>query len=148
MSLPTEFDFALIKMGDGASTEVFTLLCGLDSAQVNQTANTSDHFARDCASPGATPYRRVKTNGRQMDVTGSGLSNADMIDEFIAALGLSKHYKIEGYQKDGTTSGKLLGTFAGSYVMTAANLNVTADGTGSGEITLASDGAYTWTPAP
>jgi hypothetical protein len=147
MSLPTEFDFALIKMGDGATpTEVFTVLCGIEGAQVNQTANTSDHFARDCASPGSVPFRRVKTNGKQMDVTGSGLSNADMVDEFVAALGLSKHYKIEGYQRDGTTTGKLLGTFAGSFVMTAANLNIATEA--SGEITLASDGTYTWTAAP
>lgn len=146
MSLPNEFDFALVKMGDGVTpTEGFTTVCGIEGAQVNMTANTSDHYARDCASPGAVPFRRVKTNGRQLDVTGSGLSNADMIDEFLAALGLSKHYKIEGYQRDGTTTGKLLGTFAGGFVMTAANTNISGDSTG--EITLASDGAWTWTAA-
>lgn len=146
MSLPTEFDFALIKMGDGATTEVFTAICGIESAQVNITASTADHFARDCAKPGVVPFRRVKTNGKQMDVTGSGLSNASTIATFIAALGLSKNYKIEGYQRDGTDAGKLLGTFTGAYVMTANNLAITSEATG--EITIASDGAFTYTAAP
>jgi hypothetical protein len=146
MSLPTEFDFALIKMGDGATpTEVFTVICGIESAQVNQVANTSDHFVRDCTNPGRVPYRRVKTNGKQMDITGSGLSNADTIQDFIDALGLSKNYKIEGYQRDGTDAGNLLGTYAGPFVMTANNLNIAAEATG--EITLASDGAWTYSAA-
>lgn len=146
MSLPTEFDFALVKMGDGGSPEVFTQVCGIEAAQVNITASTSDHFAPDCAKPGAVPFRRVKTQGRQMDVTGSGLSNADTVDDFIAAIGLSKNYQIEGYRRDGTDSGELLGTFAGPYVMTAFNLNIATEA--SGEVVLASDGAFTYTQAP
>lgn len=145
MSLPTEFDFALVLMGDGASPEVFTQVCGIEAAQVNITASTSDHFAPDCAKPGAVPFRRVKTNGKQMDVTGSGLSNADTIEDFIGALGLSKNYKVEGYRRDGTDGGELLGTFSGPYVMTAFNLNIATEA--SGEVTLASDGQFTYTPA-
>jgi hypothetical protein len=146
MSLPTEFDFALVKMGDGASPEVFTQICGIEAAQVNITASTSDHFARDCAKPGAVPYRRVKTQGRQMDVTGSGLSNAETVQDFLDAIGLSKNFLIEGYRRDGTDGGELLGTFSGPYVMTAFNLNIATEA--SGEVVLASDGAWTYTPAP
>jgi hypothetical protein len=80
-----------------------------------------------------------------MDVTGSGLSNADTIEDFQGAIGLSKNYKIEGYRRDGTDAGELLGTFAGPYVMTAFNLNIAAEA--SGEVNLASDGVWTYTPA-
>jgi predicted secreted protein len=147
MSLPTEFDFALIKIGNGATpTEAFTTVCGIEAAQVNFVANTSDHFARDCAKPGKVPYRKVKTTGQQIDVTGSGLSNADTITDFLAALGLSKNYKVEGYKRDGTDTGDLIGTFSGPFVMTAFNLNISDDA--SGEITLASDGIVTYTAAP
>jgi hypothetical protein len=145
MSIPTEFDFALVKKGDGGSPENFTTICGIESAQVNITASTSDHFVRDCAKPGVVPYRRVKTNGKQMDVTGSGLSNADTVQDYIDAIGLSGNYQIEGYRRDGTDTGELLGTFEGPYVMTAFNLNIAAEA--SGETTLASDGIWTYTPA-
>jgi hypothetical protein len=42
----------------------------------------------------------------------------------------------------------LLGTYAGSFVMTSSNINATIDAAGSAEITLASDGAVTYTAAP
>lgn len=148
MSFPTEIDWCLIKMGDGATpSETFTLLCGIQDATVNVTANTQDRFVRDCAKPGSIPKRKVKTTGMQMDVTGAGLSNVDTIDEFLAALGKHKNYKIEAYADDGTDAGDLLGTFAGNYVMTAANLNAPRESPASGEITLASDGDWTWTAA-
>jgi hypothetical protein len=146
MSIPTEFDFALIKKGDGGSPENFAVICGIEAAQVNITANTSDHFARDCAKPGQVPFRRVKTNGKQMDVNGSGLSNADTIQDFLDSIGLSGNYEIEGYRRDGTDAGELLGTFSGPFVMTAFNLNIAAAATG--EVNLASDGVWTYTKAP
>ncbi|UPT53050.1 major tail protein [Synechococcus phage Yong-M3-232] len=149
MSLPTEFDFALIKMGDGATpTEVFTTICGLQDATLNETVNTNDRFVRDCTKPGEVPQRRVQATGKQTDITGTGLTNADNIADVRAALGVSKNYQIEVYQRDGTDEGSLLGTFAGAFVMTSSNLNVTLDTPGSAEITLASDGALTYTAAP
>lgn len=149
MSLPTEFDFALIKMGDGATpTEVFTTICGLQDATLNETVNTNDRFVRDCAKPGEVPQRRVQPTGKQTDITGTGLTNADNIASVRAALGVSKNYRIEAYKRDGTDAGKLLGTFSGPFVMTSSNLNMTLDTPGSAEITLASDGAVTYTAAP
>lgn len=148
MSLPTEFDFALIKMGDGATpTEVFTTICGMQDATLNETVNTNDRFVRDCAKPGEVPQRRVQTTGKQTDITGTGLTNADNIASVRAALGVPKNYRVEVYRRDGTDAGVLLGTFAGKFVMTSSNLNVTLDTPGSAEITLASDGALTYTAA-
>ena len=147
MSIPTEFDFALVKVGDGATpTEGFTAICGIENAVINMTVSTDDHFVRDCAAPGKVPQRRVKVNGKQTDITGSGLSNADTIEDLIDALGFSKNYKVEGYRRDGTDAGELLGTYSGPFVMTANNLSITSQATG--EITLASDGDVTYTPAP
>lgn len=149
MSLPTEFDFALIKMGDGATpTELFTTICGMQDVTLNETVNTNDRFVRDCAKPGEVPQRRVQPSGKQTDLTGTGLTNADNIASIRAALGVSKSYRVEVYKRDGTDAGDLLGTFAGKFVMTAANLNMSLETPGSAEITLASDGALTYTAAP
>lgn len=147
MSYPTEADFALIKMGDGATTEVFTIVCGVKDVSVNTTANTNDRFVRDCAKPGAVPTRKVRVTGKQQDVTGSGLIDKAHIAKFMAALGVNKNYKVELYQADGTDSGTLMGTFAGSYMLTAANLQANTDSDSSAEITLASNGDFTWTAA-
>jgi hypothetical protein len=148
MSFPTEFDWMLVKMGDGAApTEVFTVVCGIQDATVNQTANTGDRFVRDCAKPGAIPRRKVKVNGVQLDVTGTGLSNATEVPRLMAALGKHKNYRIEGYADDNTDAGDLLGTFAGTFVMTSSNLAAPREGDGSSEFNLASDGDWTYTPA-
>lgn len=148
MSLPVEADFAIIKAGDGATpTEVFTIVCGMQDVSINFTANTTDRFVRDCAKPGEVPNRKVKVNGRQLDVTGSGLIDKTQITAFQAWLGNKKNSKVELYQDDGTDNGTLLGTVAGNFMMTANNLSVPREGASAAEITLASNGAWTWTAA-
>lgn len=147
MSLPTEADFALVKMGDGATTEAFTALCGIFGATINRTANTNDRFRRDCATPGEVPLRKVRTTGKQMDITSSGAINIPDIAEYNDALGVSKNYKIELYKQDGTDAGELLHTITGAFVLTSANTSVEIDGDGTAEVTLASDGAWTETAA-
>lgn len=147
MSLPTEIDFAIVKMGDGEATETFTAICGLEDVSINETVNTTDRFVRDCAKPGEVPQRKVKTNGQQTDITGSGLSNADETVSLRAALGKAKNYTIETYKDDGTDTGELLGTYTGEFVMTAKNLSLTREGAASAEITLASNGAVTYAAA-
>lgn len=145
MSLPTEADFAIIKIGDGASPEVFTTACGIQNVSINTVANATDRFVRDCAKPGEVPYRKSKATGKQQDITGSGLTDKASIDTFLSSLGVSKNYQIELYQDNGTDAGDLLGTIAGEYKMGAANLNIQRDGDSTAEITLASQGAWTWT---
>ena len=148
MAEPTEIDWALIKLGDGDSPEVFTIVCGIQDVTINQPVNTTDRSVRDCAAPGRVPTRKIRVNSRQMDVTGSGLSNAETIEDLNAALGKKRNYRIELYQDDETDTGLLLGTYAGEYVLTANNLTTTREGDSTAEITLASNGAWTYTPAP
>jgi hypothetical protein len=147
MTFPTEFDWMLVKKSDGASPPNFVMICGIQDVNVNLTANTADRFVRDCAKPGATPRRKVKVNGIQMDITGTGLSNADTVPMLMDSVGKHVDYQIEGYADDGTDAGELLGTFSGTYVMTASNLTIPRTGDASGEITLASHGDFDFDPA-
>ncbi|QOV95267.1 hypothetical protein [Novosphingobium sp. ES2-1] len=148
MSLPVEADFALIKIGDGATpSETFAIACGLQDVNVNRTANSSDRFVRDCAKPGEVPVRKVRVNGKQLDITGSGLIDKGHVEIFEDALGTAKNYKIELYADDGTDAGDLVGTFAGAFVMNAANMAIARETGGTAEVTLANHGAWTWTPA-
>lgn len=148
MTVPVEYDFAILKLGDGATpTEVFTAVCGVQDVAVNQTAATSDRFTRDCAKPGEVPNRTVQVNGKQWDATASGMSNASTTATLMAALAKKKNLKIEYYDDDGTDAGVLLGTHSGRAVMTANNVNVTREGQATAELTFAGDGALVWTAA-
>lgn len=144
MSVPNESDFALIKIGDGEATETFTAICGIENVSINRTANTNDRFRRDCAKPGVPAVRRSRTTGKQMDITGTGGVDKASIADFEAALGIVGNYQIELYQYDGTDTGELMGTFSGAFNMTSANMSLDANGDSSGEVTLASDGTWTW----
>jgi hypothetical protein len=147
MSLPTEVDFALIKLGDGAQPEVFTAICGVTDVTINEAAQINDRYVRDCTKPGEVPVRKVKVNGKSLEISGTGLSNADTVADLMGAIGKHKNYKVETYADDGTDAGSLLGTYAGTFVMTANNLSAPRDSAASGQINLANDGAYTYTPA-
>jgi hypothetical protein len=147
MSLPVETDFALIKIGDGGGTEVFTIACGIQDITVNETVNTSDRFVRDCAKPGEIPYRQVKATSKQIDVSASGLLDKAHVAIYRTAAGKVKNYKIEYYADDGTDAGVLIGTWAGAFMLTSINEGIPREGTTSVELNLASDGAATWTAA-
>jgi hypothetical protein len=147
MSEPTEIDFAIVKMGDGGGTEVFTTICGIVNVVVNRSAQASDRYVPDCAKPGAVPFRKQRVTGRSMEVTGSGLTNSTEIPRLEAALGVLKNYKVEMYAADGTDTGDLLGTYAFASHMTTANMNLTREGDAQADISLPSHGAWTYTAA-
>lgn len=146
MSYPNEADFIIVKIGDGATPEVFTTICGIENATINQTVNTSDRFRRDCAKPGSVPTRKVKVTGKQWDATGSGVVNVDEFTTFNAALGIRKNYQFDFGKRDGTDAGEIIGTYEGPAVMTAANINM-GDSEGTNEITLAGEDEIVWTAA-
>lgn len=148
MSVPTEFDFALIKIGDGATpTEVFTISCGKTDVTANFVANSSDRFVRDCAKPGEVPFRKTKVSGKQLDVTATGLTDATAFGIEVDLVGTRANVTVEYYTDDGTDAGDLIGTVACNMLISALNIGTPRDGDASAEITLASHGAWTWTAA-
>ena len=145
MSVPTEADFALIKIGDGGGTETFTVACGIENVSIQRTVNTEDRYVRDCTKPGLVPNRKTKVTGKSLTITGDGLIDKAHVQIFDDALGVVGNYKVELYQDDGTDTGTLLGTFAAAFLMDAANMTIPRNGTSSAEVTLKNHGAWTWT---
>jgi hypothetical protein len=146
MSVPVEFDFAQVRIGDGASPEVFTVICDLTSVTINETAETQTRRKRDCAKPNKPAARYSRVLGTAWDVTGSGLIDKSQVATLRAALGKHVNYEIPVYADDGTDGGELLGTYSGQAVMTARNISTDREGDSSGEITLEGEGELTWDP--
>lgn len=145
MAIPVEADFALIKIGDGETPEVFTVACGLQDVTITSAANTQDRFVRDCATPGAKPFRTTKVTGLQLDISGAGLIDKANIATYQAALGAKKNYKVELYIDDDTDTGDLMGTFAGNFVMNGHTISSATEGDSTTEVSLLSNGEWTWT---
>lgn len=146
MSYPVEIDAVVIKLGDGATPEVFTTVCGMENVTLNQTVQTNDRFRRDCAKPGQVPSRKVRVTGKQWDITANGVANIAEIDRLKGALGISHNYQIVAIEYDGTDGGNVLGTFSGPAVMTANNMNLQPN-EGTTEITLAGENELEWVAA-
>lgn len=147
MSVPVEFDFAQVKIGNGADPEIFTVICDLTNVSINETAETSTRRKRDCAKPNKPGGRYSRVLGTAWDVTGSGIFDVGQIQLRKDALGKHKNYEIDGYRDDGTDGGELLGTYSGQAVMTANNLSTDREGDSSGEVTLEGEGDLVWAAA-
>lgn len=147
MSVPVEFDFAQVKIGNGADPEVFTVICDLTSVSINEGAETSTRYRRDCTKPGAPATRRSRVLGKFWDVSGSGLSDASQVPTLRAAIGVRKNYEIPVYKDDGTDAGELLGTYTGEAILTARNTSIEREGETSMEVTLEGQDTLTFTPA-
>lgn len=137
-----------ILIGDGATPEVFTPICGLTTRSFTQQVNTNDSFIPDCADPEDVPTRRLIPTGIQWDLSGEGLLNLaqhELVRE--ASAGITKNYRF----RVGRPAGSVVG--AGYYHGPAMITNMQETGsTGNGEfaqisLTIASDGNWDWVDA-
>lgn len=148
MSEPNSADFALIKVQTAAGPPaVFTLLCGIESVNINRSAQTSETYRRDCAKPNRPGTRKLRVTGSSWSISGSGSDNIDIETTITDAFGVRKPYRVELYRDDGTDGGALMGTYAGSGILTTRNQAYSQENAGTAEITLEGEGALTWTAA-
>lgn len=150
MSLPNSADFALIKVQTAAGPPaVFTLLCGIEGVNINRTVQTSERYQRDCATPNRAGKRKLRVTGSSWSVTGNGSDNIDIEAEYEDAIGVRQIYHVELYKDDGTDAGELMGTYAGTAILTTRNQAYSQDAdSGTTDITLEGEGDLVWTVAP
>jgi hypothetical protein len=148
MSVPVEYDFALIKYSDMAPVPVFATLCGTVDVSVNKVAETQSRRVRDCATPNTPGAQKVKVLGTSWTASGTGLTNAAIRTIIETNLFAKKvNYRIEYYADDDTAVGDLLGTHAGLAVLTADNMSIATEGDSSQELTFEGEGELVYTAA-
>lgn len=150
MSFPTEADFALIKIQTAAGPPaVFTQLCGIESVSINRSANMAERYRRDCAKMGRPGQRKLRNTGNSWQISGSGVQNIDLEATYSGALGVLKNYEVELYRDNDTDAGELLGTYAGTAMLTTHNQTSDQNAEGSTlEVTLEGQDDLEWTVAP
>jgi len=62
----------LIKIGNAATPEVFSALCGIQTRSFNMSANEVDTTIPNCENPEETPQRTVEPGIKNRTFTGSG----------------------------------------------------------------------------
>lgn len=65
-------DLMLLKIGDGAETEAFSTLCGLNSRNLTIDGETIDVTTIDCTGGGDKLFRQMVAGISQVSFSGSG----------------------------------------------------------------------------
>lgn len=134
-----------ILLGNGATPEVFTPICGLTTRSITEQVNTNDVFVPDCADPEFVPVRRLVPTGRQWDLAGEGLLNLANWQALRAELGQSSNFRFVVSRPTGSTAD--IGYYSGPAMLT--NMQI-GGSTGDGQfatvsLAIASDGPWTFT---
>lgn len=146
MSEPTEIAFAIIKYSDMEVSPTFAALCGITNVTITENTETQDRRVRDCATPNKPGVLRTKIIGNTWSVSGSGLTNADLIETVKDDLfGTRIDYQIEVYEDDDTDAGNLLGTYTGTAIWDANTLALDQDNDSSWSLNLKGTGDLTYT---
>lgn len=99
MAQATTYPFSqfLVKIGDGASPEVFTDPCGLTSKGFTRTANLNDTNIPDCDDPDAPSWLGRDVVSYQANIAGSGVVAEESFDVWEAwwTAGETRNVKIE-----------------------------------------------------
>jgi len=133
-----------LMLGDGGGPETFTALCGITTRNFTHQHNTNDQFTRDCADPENVPVRRLIVTGEQWDLTGEGTMNRANLATIQAADDGQTHNWRYLFTEPATDL-VYQGYYAGPAIMTNLQLNSADESFATLSITLASDGAWTWT---
>lgn len=75
-----------IAMGDGATPEVFTPMCGINTKNYQQTRATTDTTDWDCTDPDATPAVVRDVGPADWTLSGSGLLHRPLLEKVRAAF--------------------------------------------------------------
>lgn len=132
--------FIVIEMGNGASPEVFTPLCGIRTPGMTAQTNGNDDFANDCADPESVPVRYFLPTGEQWDMSGAGVVNLDNLETIYNAKGVTKNYRYSIGKAANQTGSEYY--FAGPAVLTNIQIGGSEDNFASIDLTFVSDGPW------
>lgn len=137
----------LVKIGDGASPEVFTADCLINTSRgIQFQSDTNEFVMPDCDNPDDPAWKSVTKDGLSATISGAGMlytaSVSDWFDWYKGDIGKNIQFALNVPLASGG------GYWEGSFKLT--NFEVTSDGgkeQSTCNVTLVSDGVVTWTDA-
>lgn len=134
----------LLKVGDGASPEVFSTYCSINAARgISFSSTTNDFNLPDCSDPEEIAWVVREKDGLSASVTGAGMVNTPDVEAFFDWFTSPDSKNCEVVVDVPSADGGVI--FEGAFHLT--DFEITGDRGGKMEcsITLASDGEITST---
>ncbi|MDO6587329.1 phage major tail protein, TP901-1 family [Salipiger sp. 1_MG-2023] len=138
----------LIKIGDGAETEVFATLCGLTTKSVTLNNGSFDVTTADCTTPGGQLWREVMTGARSFSVSGNGYFEDSATEELLRAAAFGTG---ETDTADAVANFQIIipdfGTFEGAFHIDSMDFGGAQEDGVTYSLSLTSTGYVGWTAA-
>lgn len=138
----------LIKIGDGAETEVFATLCGLTTKTLTVNNNAYDVTTADCTNPGGQLWREVQTGMRSISVSGNGYFEDSATEELLRAAAFGTG---ESDTADAVVNFQIIvpdfGTFEGAFHIDSLEFGGEQENGVTYSMALSSSGYVSWTAA-
>ena len=132
----------LLKVGDGAASEVFTALAGINSKSITINNSSVDVTTPDASSPGGVLFAQSLNGLKSMSVSGDGI----FLDETAEA-----RLNTVAMQADPVANFELVvpdfGTFAGEFRVASLEFGGETEGGVTFSVSLESNGTVTFTSA-
>lgn len=139
---------AKIEIGDGETPEVFAAPCAIITRGLELSAENSQVFLLDCATPGVAGWATRNVVGKSASISGNGSLDpgdyATWRDFYMDAVPKNVRFNMDIPVADGG------GYWEGPFILTTFNNNAGRDDNGGVmqfEIELMSAGDLTWTDA-
>lgn len=133
-----------LMLGDGASPEVFTAICGITTRTFRHQTNTTDQYTRDCAIPEDVPQRNLITTGELWSLSGSGsLNRAALADLQAADDGGTHNFRF--IFTEPATDTIYQGYYGGPGKITSLEIGGSDEAFATISISIESDGAWAFT---
>lgn len=131
----------LIKIGDGAGSEVFTTLCALTTKQIQINNATIDVTTPDCTTPGGVMWQELLDGVKAVAVSGEGFTKDETAETRLLTVTMASP-PVANFQVVVPN----FGTFDGAFFVESTGFNGDATGGVTFSLSLASTAAIEFTP--
>lgn len=132
----------LLKVGDGATPEVFTAYCTINAARsIKGTATTNEFNIPDCADPDLLAWVVREKVSLSYSVNGAGILNTPDVEAFATWLAAESSKNCQMVVDVPSADGGVI--FEGAFHLTDFEITGDRGGKMEANISLASDGTIT-----
>ncbi|MFZ9959167.1 MAG: phage major tail protein, TP901-1 family [Candidatus Limnocylindrus sp.] len=130
----------LVKIGDGASPEVFSNLCGLNSKALTINNSSIDVTTPDCSTPGGALWTETLNGLKNVTVTGDGFFEDSASESRMNTVAMAADNSCNF-----TITVPAFGTYAGAFRIASLEFGGETEGGVTYSLSLESTGAVTFT---
>lgn len=130
----------LVKIGDGASPEVFSNLCGLNSKAMTINNSSIDVTTPDCSTPGGALWTETLNGLKNVTITGDGF-----FEDSASELRMNTIAMAADNVGNFTVTVPAFGTYAGAFRIASLEFGGETEGGVTYSLSLESTGAVTFT---